>query len=301
MSFTVAAVLLAAPASTWAQEPLIGTLKTMDPRPIGLGGALRASPASTSGIYLNPATIAMARLYHVNLMYQYTGEDDMHMGGAAAVDSVTSSIIAAGISLNYLRTDLRRTDHESWDARLALAGNIADVFFLGMTGRYIRVEHDLESGNRGPNGVPALPSSGSQQIDGFTFDAGAAVAIGGIVSVGVTGYNLSDTGSVYAPIQLGSGAALTLFDMLLLELDLVVDFTSYDDINEEIHGGAELFVANMLPIRVGYIYDVHFDIHTVAAGLGYVDPSFGVDFGFQREARKDGRWILAFGLRIFIG
>ena len=71
--------------------------------------------------------------------------------------------------------------------------------------------------------------------------------------------------------------------------------------SEEVHGGAELFVANMIPIRVGYIYDVHFDIHTVSAGLGYVDPSFGVDFGFQREARADGRWILAFGLRIFIG
>jgi len=299
--FSLVAALLTAASPAGAQEPLEGTLKTMDPRPIGLGGALRASPSSTSGIYLNPATIAMARVYHLNLMYQYTGEEDIHMGGAAAVDSVTSSVIAAGVSLNYLRSDQRRTDHESWDARLALAGNIGDVFFLGLTGRYIRVEHDLESGNRGPNGLPALPSSGSQQVDGFTFDAGAAVAIADLVSIGVTGYNLTDTGSVYAPMQLGSGAAITLLDMLLLELDVVVDFTSQEDVNEEIHGGAELFVANMIPIRVGYIYDVFFDIHTVTAGLGYVDPSFAVDIGFQREAREDGRWILAFGLRIFIG
>jgi hypothetical protein len=297
----LATALLAESSVARGQEPQVGTLKTMDPRPIGLGGALRASPSSTSGIYLNPATIAMARVYHINLMYQYTGEDDLHTAGAAAVDSVTSSIIAAGISLNYLRSDQTRTDHESWDARLALAGNIGDIFFLGMTGRYIRVEHDLESGNRGPNGTPALPSSGNQQVDGFTFDAGAAVAIGGIVSLGVTGYNLTNTGSVYAPVQLGSGAALTLFDMLLIELDVVVDFTSHTDVNEEIHGGAELFLANMIPLRVGYIYDVHFNIHTIAAGLGYVDPSFAVDFGFQREARQDGRWILAFGLRIFIG
>lgn len=273
----------------------------MDPRPIGIGGALRASPSSTSGIYLNPATLAMAHVYHVNLMYQYTGEDDLHTAGGAVVDSVTSTIIAAGLSLNYLRSDKRRTDHESWDARLALAGSIGDVVFLGLTGRYIRVEHDLESGNRGPNSVPAMPSSGSQQIDGFTFDAGAAVALGGIVSLGVTGYNLTDTGSVYAPIQLGSGAALTLLDMLLLEVDVVVDFTSHDEVNEEIHAGGELFVANMIPIRVGYIYDVYFEINSVTAGLGYVDPSFAVDVGFQREVRTDGRWILAFGLRIFIG
>jgi hypothetical protein len=289
-----------APSTTFAQQPLGGTLKTMDPRPIGLGGALRASPSSTSGIYLNPATIAMAHLYHVNVMYQYTGEDDIHMGGAAIVDSVTSTVIAAGLALNYLRSDQRRTDHESWDARLALAGNIGDVVFLGLTGRYIRVEHDLESGNRGPAGVPALPASGSQQVDGFTFDAGGAVALGDLLMLGVAGYNLTDTGSVYAPIQLGSGAALTLIDILLIEADLVVDFTSHDDVNQEVHAGAELFVANMIPIRVGYIYDVYFNRHTLAAGLGYVDPSFAVDVGFQREVVKEGRWILAFGLRIFI-
>ena len=93
------AALVTASTITSAQEPLVGTLKTMDPRPIGLGGALRASPASTSGIYLNPATIAMARIYHVNLMYQYTGEDDMHMGGAAAVDSGLRRRLNKGMSM----------------------------------------------------------------------------------------------------------------------------------------------------------------------------------------------------------
>jgi hypothetical protein len=242
----------------------------------------------------------MAHLYHVNLMYQYTGGDDLHMGGAAVVDSITSTVVAAGLSLSYLRSDSRRTDHESWDARLAVAGNIADVVFVGLTGRYIRVEHDLESGNRGPNGPPSMPSSGSQQVDGFTFDAGAAFALGQMLTIGVTGYNLTDTGSVYAPIQLGGGVGLTLIEMLLIEADLVVDFTSHDDINEEIHAGVELFVANMIPLRAGYIHDVYYGINTIGAGLGYVDPSFAVDLGFQYEIREDARWILAFGLRIFI-
>lgn len=283
-----------------AEEPLVGSLKTMDTRAIGLAGALRASPSSTSGVYLNPATIAMAHLYHIGLMYQYTGEEDLHMGGVAIVDSVTSAVIAAGLSLNYLRADQHRTDHESWDARLAIAGSIADIVFLGMTGRYIRVESDLERGNRGPNGPPALPRSGSQQVDGFTFDAGAAVRLGDVVSLGVTGYNLTDTGSAYAPIQLGSGAALFLIDMLTIEADLVVDFTQHEEVNEEIHGGAELFIAGRVPIRAGYIYDVYLDRHSVAAGLGYVDRAFAVDLGYQQEIIENGRWILAFGLRIFI-
>ncbi len=296
------AALVASLAATGAraEEPLAGTMKVMDPRALGLAGALRASPGSCSGLYLNPATIAMIRGYHINLMYEYTSQDNLHNAGGAVVDSVTSQTIAAGLSLNYLRTDERRTDHESWDARLAVAGNIADVFYLGATGRYIRVEHDLEAGDRGPNGVHALPSSGGQQLDGLTFDAGAVVSLGGIVNLGVAGYNLSNPGSVYAPLQLAPGAALTLFDILIIEADVVLDFTSHTEINQEIDTGLELFIANVVPLRVGYRYDVFLDIHGIAAGVGYSSQAFAVDVGFQHDIRENGRMILALGLRFFL-
>jgi hypothetical protein len=292
------AVLCAAGAR--AEEPLAGTLKVMDPRSLGLAGALRASPGSCSGMYMNPATIAMLQGYHINLMYEYTTRDDLHNAGGAVVDSVTSQVIAAGLSLNYLRADERRTDHESWDARLAVAGNIADTLYIGATGRYIRVEHDLEPADRGPNGLHALPSSGGQQLDGLTFDAGAVVSLGGMVNLGVVGYNLSNPGSVYAPLQLAPGVALTLFEMLIIEGDVVVDFTSHDEVNEEIDAGVELFLANLVPLRVGYRYDVFLDIHGIAAGVGYSDRSFAVDVGFQHDIRENGRMILALGLRLFL-
>jgi len=121
-----------------------------------------------------------------------------------------------------------------------------------------------------------------------------------VVSLGVTGYNLTDTGSAYAPLQLGAGAALFLIDMLTIEADLVVDFTQHDEVNEEIHGGAELFIAGRVPIRLGYIYDVFYERNRIAAGLGYVDRAFAVDVGYQHEIVENGRWILALGLRIFI-
>ncbi|NTU51724.1 MAG: hypothetical protein HGA94_04710, partial [Candidatus Aminicenantes bacterium] len=122
--------------------------------------------------------------------------------GGAIVDSITSSTIGAGLSLNYLRANERRRDFESWDARLAVAGTIKDIFFIGATGRYLRVEDDLESGDRGPNGRPALPSSGSQQMDGLTFDAGAGLRLANIISIGVAGYNLTNPGSAYAPLNI---------------------------------------------------------------------------------------------------
>ncbi|HUT76053.1 MAG TPA: hypothetical protein VM285_00090 [Polyangia bacterium] len=287
-------------AGARAEEPLAGTMKVMDPRSLGLAGALRASAGSCSGMYMNPATIAMLRGYHINLMYGYTSQDNLHNAGGAVVDSVTSQVIAAGLSLNYLRAEERRTDHESWDARLAVAGNIADTLYLGMTGRYIRVEHDLESANRGPNGVHALPSSGGQQLDGLTFDAGAVLSLGGVVNIGVVGYNLSNPGSAYAPLQLAPGVALTLLGMLIIEGDVVVDFTSHAEVNEEVNAGIELFLANMVPLRVGYRYDVFLDIHGIAAGVGYSDQSFAVDVGFQHDIRENGRLILALGLRLFL-
>jgi len=245
----------------------------------------------------------MAPVYHLNLMYQYAREQDanLHMAGGAIVDSITSSVIGAGLSLNYLRADENETDHESWDARLALSGNIKDTFFIGITGRYLRVEHDLESGDEGPNGRPALPSSGSQQMDGLTFDAGAGLRLGGVVSIGVAGYNLSKPNSIYAPLSLGTGIGVTLFEMLLIEADALFDFTSHDDVGAEIAGCAELMLGNRVPLRVGYNYDAYFNINTIAAGIGYVDPSFAIDLGFQKDILDGGRLVLALGVRIFIG
>jgi hypothetical protein len=293
-------LLLGSPAL--AEEPLFGTSTLLDPRALGLAGALCATPSSVSGLYLNPATISMAPVYHINAMYQFAREQsaNLHMVGGAIVDSVTSSTIGAGLALNYLRANERRTDFESWDARLAVAGNIKDIFFIGLTGRYLRIEDDLEAGDRGPNGPPALPSSGSQQMDGLTFDAGVGLRFAQIVSVGVAGYNLSNTGSAYAPLALGSGVGLTLFDMLLIEADVVVDFTSHDEIGTEIRGAAELFLAGRVPLRVGYIYDIYYNLNTIAAGIGYVDPAFGIDVGFQKDITDGGRFALALGLRIFI-
>ncbi|MCK9459351.1 MAG: hypothetical protein M0R80_06900 [Proteobacteria bacterium] len=298
-----AALFLSFASTARAEEPLFGTSPLLDPRALGLAGALCATPSSASGLYLNPATIAMAPVYHISLGYQFAREQNanLHTAGGAIVDSITSSTIGAGLSLNYLRANESRRDFESWDARLAVAGNIKDTFFIGATGRYLRVESDLERGDRGPNGRPALPSSGSQQMDGLTFDAGAGLRLANIVSIGVAGYNLSNPGSAYAPLSLGSGVGVTLFEMLLIEADAVFDFTSHDEVGTEIRSAVELFLAGRVPLRVGYAYDVYYDINTIAAGIGYVDPSFGVDIGFQKDLTDGGRFALALGLRIFIG
>jgi hypothetical protein len=295
-AFAVVA-LLAVAAS--AETPLEGTLPTMDPRPLGMGMTLRAAPSATAGIYLNPATIAMAKLFHLELMYQYTGEDSESTGGIAVVDSITT-VVAAGLSFNYSRIDKANTEHESYDGRLALAGNFADVFFVGLTGRYLRVEQNTSRSKWGPNGRAAMPASGSQNVDGFTFDAGVALKPVDVFSIGVVGYNLTDTGSIFAPIKLGTGLSIFALDMLVIEGDVVLDFTSFEKVNEEIHAGAEILIAGSVPLRAGYIYDVFYEMNSVTAGIGYVGSQFALDFGYLQEVIDSGRWVLSFGFKYFI-
>ena len=280
-------------------EPLVGTLKTMDPRALGLFGAMVASPAGTSAIYLNPATISMVPLYHFEGMYQFTAREKMHMGGVAIVDSITSQVVGAGLSFNYSGISQPRTKHQAYDVRLALSGAIGQYLFLGATGRYLRVAQNIESNTWGPAGVAAFPASGSQQVDGFTFDAGAAVKMGRMLTLGVAGYNLTHTESVFAPIQLGAGMSASLMDMILIEADSVTDFTSYDEVSEEIRLGAEIFIAGTAAIRGGYRFDIHQEIHAMSAGLGYIHSRFALDVGFTNEFRKDGRIAFALGFKYF--
>ena len=280
-------------------EPLVGTMKTMNPRALGLSGAMIAAPAGTSAIYLNPATISMVPIYHFEGMYQYTAREKMHMGGVAIADSVTSQVVGAGLSFNYSGINQPRTEHQSYDVRLALSGALGQYLFLGATGRYLRIAQNISSSNWGPVGKPALPSSGSQQVDGFTFDAGAALKIGSMISLGVTGYNLTHTQSIFAPIELGAGVSVTLMDMLLVEVDSITNFTSYEKTGEEIRLGAELFLAETAAVRGGYRFDMYHKMHSLSVGLGYVHSRFGLDAGFTNEFREDGRLAFAVGFKYF--
>jgi hypothetical protein len=241
----------------------------------------------------------MSPIYHFELMYQYTGQEKMHGGGIAVVDSVTT-MIAAGLSFNYSGIRQQHSDHNAFDGRLSLASGIGDSFFLGATGRYVHVDNNTSPDSWGPAGVSALPSSGNQQVDGFTFDVGAALRAGNILTLGLVGYNLTDTGSIYAPIKLGGGGSIHVLDSLLLELNGVVDFTGHENAAWQIHFGSELFLAKQVGLRAGYIYDIYYNIHSISAGIGYIDKRFSLDFGFMQEAKDAGRTVLAFGFKYFV-
>jgi hypothetical protein len=242
----------------------------------------------------------MARVGIAGLKYQFTGRDNLNNIGIAFLDSVTSARFAAGFSLDYVHDSKDGAYFESWDARLSVSTGFANTVFIGMTGRYLRAANDTGSGYEGPNGTPALPSSGSIQANGFTFDSGMVIKLAKILGLGVTGYNLTNTGSVYAPLKLGMGASVSIMDMLLIESDLLLDFTSYDKTGQELDLGTEFFLVNQFSLRLGYIHDFHFSINRITAGMGYTGRKFSVDLGYKQDIEYSGRFRLMIGFQFFI-
>ena len=300
LSFCTVSVALLIGASAAAEQPLVGTGQTLDSRAVGTAGAMIAAPGGVNGVYLNPASIAMATLYHIEGMYQFTSRENMHMGGLAIVDSQTLPNIAAGVSFNYSGCESNRNSHDSFDGRLSLAGSIGKVFFIGATGRYLRLEQNTAMSNWGPAGKAALPSSGSLQIKGFTMDAAVGLRLAKMVTLSAVGYNLTHTESAFAPIQLGTGASISLMDKILIDVDSVIDFTSHTDTGVDLRVGGEIFLADTVFIRAGYKYDFYYERNTVAAGLGYLHKMFGIDVGFSQEIVSEGRTAVSIGFKYFV-
>ncbi|MBN2802896.1 MAG: hypothetical protein JXR91_07365 [Deltaproteobacteria bacterium] len=284
-----------------AVEPIIGTERSSDARAISLQDSLRASSSGTASLYLNPASMSMAKVYHVAMNYQFTGRDNLNDWGLVFLDSITSSKIAAGASLNYRKDSLKKSDFESWDARLALSASLGENFSLGFTGRYVRAAQDLKSSSEGPNGSAIMDKSGDIQASGFTFDAGMAIRMGSMMTLAVTGYNLTDTKTIYAPIVLGTGLSLNLLKMIFAETDVELDFTSYKSTAVTWKLGVEFLVQERYAFRTGYAHDFLNGIDRVSAGLGFSSTRFAIDLGYNQDIQFSSRFRLALGIRIFVG
>src|SRR5580704_15893349 len=91
-------------------------------RAVGMGGALNALGVSTASLFLNPANMALAKVYHLEALAAYSPEAKRQTYGAAIVDSVlNSSHIAGGLGGTWSEFDPSGV-HRMWtDVRGAVA------------------------------------------------------------------------------------------------------------------------------------------------------------------------------------
>jgi hypothetical protein len=253
-----------------------------------MGGASRALGNAVSGLYMNPANIALTRVYHLQALAQIWPQARRQSYGLSAVDSVTGRL-AGAIGGNYGVLDPDGVNRRWTDGRLALALALSDRFYVGVTGKYLKLK---QLGVPLPaNGlVNSVASSGladQPMVDHFTFDAGITVKPTSSLFIGLLGQNLTNPGHGLLPTSFGGGVGFGTND-LTIEGDLVADFTSFlrEDGSRRTTTramfGVEYLAADHYPLRVGYRYDAGQSTHGISGGLGYIDPQFSVDLAIRQ-------------------
>lgn len=278
--------VLTVPVSASAQTGQASEAPTTA-RVMALGGGGHAVGLSTSSLYVNPAAMNLSRVYHADTAALWDPSVGRWSFGGAVVDSTRT--VGAGLAYSYstLDADGGRSSH---DVRLGVAITLAEGVTLGLSGRYMNF-----SGPGSANGRLGVAYSG------ITLDAGLAVRPWRWLTLGATGYSLTNPDTALAPLSVGGGVAIAPLDELTITGDMVWDLRTFDAPRPRYSGGVE-FLAGQVPLRVGYTYDdTRGDrpVHLITGGLGYLDQSFGIEAAVRQEVSGGSQTTLLLNLRYF--
>jgi hypothetical protein len=288
----LAVVLLAAVRSAAADPMSTSPEQAYDlgeipsPRAVSMGGALNALGVSTSSTYLNPANMALARVYHFEALAAYSPEAQRQTYALAIVDSlVSSSRLAGGVAGAWSELDPSGL-HRIWtDVRGGLALPFGDHFAVGLMGRWLRVEQEVGVGPFGAS--PASEGTASDPLfNGLTFDAGATVSIGDGLRIAAVGHNLTFPRTAIAPTTAVAGVGYYT-QAFALEADGLLDFSTWQGVRGRVMGGVEVFLADRYAIRAGWRYDGGTQLNTPSLGLGYIDPRWSVELAVRHDLVSD--------------
>jgi hypothetical protein len=258
-------------------------------RALGMGGALNALGVSTTSLYLNPANMPLARVYHLEALGAFSPESRRETVGLAIVDSIlNSSHVSGGLGGTWNQMDPDGL-HRVWtDVRGALALPLGDHFSLGATGRWLHIDQSVNAGPLSQSPATDLASSGSTNgpvLNALTFDAGATALLGDF-RLAVVGHNLTNPGTALAP-TLGAAGIGWGSQIFAIEADGMLDFTTYGSTRGRLMLGGEVFLADRYAIRAGYRYDAGTTLSTPSLGFGYIDPKWSIELGVRHDLTSD--------------
>jgi opacity protein-like surface antigen len=250
------------------------------PRALGMGGGLAAVGTSTVALYQNPADMGLSRVYHFEGEGAYSPEARRYNVGGAIVDSATGRF-AGGLGLNFGMLDPSGI-HRSWtDLRMALSYQFGEYVGFGVAARYLGVD---QAPGVGPFGDSLISSGTPSKALGeyLTLDTGLTVTPTPGLHVAVVGRNLTDPGVSLAPTTV-VGAVGYDSHTFALEADVLGDFTTWQKDQVRVMTGAELFVEDHVPLRIGYRYDQGMNTHAVSAGIGYVGQIWSIEYSLRQD------------------
>lgn len=270
-------------------------------RVAALGGALRAAGSGTSAMFLNPASMAETRVYHIEALVDASPEMGRVLAGAVIADSMMNRYrLAGGVSVVGGILNPSGANWSTLDVRAALAYPITDKVFLGITGRYATVTQ----GSKLAPQVVSEDESGDDvvntlHLDAFTFDAGATIKAGESIYIALLGQNLGATHRGTFPMMLGGGVGYGTDDVTF-EVDALADLHAYEEATARIMAGGEILVADHVPIRVGYRFDQGAKVHALSGGLGYMGKEWAVEASVRRTLSDPGATSIFVGLAYYL-
>jgi hypothetical protein len=283
-----ALALLLTAGISWASPATVSPQQGYDrgefatTRAMAMGGAANALGVSTTGLFLNPANLPFARVYHIEANGMLSPEARRQTFGGAIVDSVLNRLgLSAGFAASWSTQDPDGVKRTWSDLRLSLAIPLGDRFALGATGRYLRAEQAV---GKGPFGA-SLASDGTPTgtvVNAPTFDLGLTAAFTKELRLGVVGHNLTNPGHSLLPTTLAGGLGYGSREFSV-EAGAHIDFTTFGKPKVRAMFGAEVFLADRIAVRGGYSYDDGFGTQAVSAGLGYIDRKWSVELSGKRD------------------
>jgi len=279
-SLTGPGVAQAAPMTT-SPEQAYDLGEVPSARAVGMGGALNALGVSTTALYLNPANMPLARVYHLEAIGAYSPESQRDTVGLAIVDSViNTSHLSGGVAATWNEFDPSGV-HRVWtDVRGGMAMPLGDYLSFGVMGRWLHVDQAVSAGPFGPS-LASDGSAGGPLYNALTFDVGATASLGNF-RLGLVGHNLTNPGTSLAPTTMAGGIGYA-DTTVALEVDGLLDFTTFGTTQGRLMGGGELFLADHYAVRAGWRYDAGTHINTPSLGIGYIDPRWSAELGVRHD------------------
>mgnify|MGYP001066645944 CR=1 FL=1 len=238
---------------------------------IGLSSARRALGSSNDALYLNPAGLARKKAYTLELDFA----DDLRGSERRFHASITdgqAGPVAGGIGFTYSTAAPRvpregRARFEGWRLDGALAAKAGDRFAIGVGLKGFVYDLNIDDA---PSG---------ERLGLFTVDAGMQILISDSVVLGLVGRNLTRPSQAEVPLEAGGGLGFQK-DAFAIEADVV-----YEDFVENIvfTTGTSYTINEMVPIRLGTVYDAGQEEFGLSFGLGLEVGRFGLDLAYAQR------------------
>jgi hypothetical protein len=276
--------VLCAGGATNAQEPApAGIPDLVGARGVAMS-AFRGVAAGNDLIFNNPAALAARRRYAIEAQWFLDRVDTttaFQAFGLSVVDSELGSV-AGGFA--YTRVPSGQFQGNLF--HVAAGFPVAQGFYLGATAKYF-----------------SLSSALGERVRAANIDAAAFWQATSVLSIGVTGYNLLNSGhrTSVMPRALGAGVAIGDERKYQVVADWRGDFDRRGKLTNLYAAGAEVLLADLVPLRAGYLRDETRNASFWSAGVGIVTGSgIAVDAAFRQGIDRSDDRTFAVGLKIFV-